>query len=187
MPAALGGAIHQGNADSLNCRVLIEGANAPTTPAADEILADKGVHVIPDVLANAGGVVVSYFEWVQNLQHFSWDEDEVNAKLEKIMRRGYQRGRASGPRRTACRCGWRLRARHRARASRRPGPAATYRPDGRRGSRAARRPVRAARSKRTLPARPCAGGVPSPRNGRSAGGPNHLPSLDQAACENIGS
>jgi glutamate dehydrogenase (NAD(P)+) len=90
LPAALGGAIHKGNADSLNCRVLIEGANAPTTPAADDILADKGVRVIPDVLANAGGVVVSYFEWVQNLQHFSWEEDEVNAKLEKIMRRGYR-------------------------------------------------------------------------------------------------
>jgi glutamate dehydrogenase (NAD(P)+) len=90
LPAALGGAIHRNNAGSVNCRVLIEGANAPTTPAADEILADKGVHVIPDVLANAGGVVVSYFEWVQNLQHFSWEEDEVNAKLEKIMRRAYR-------------------------------------------------------------------------------------------------
>ena len=90
LPAALGGAIHKGNAETLNCRMLIEGANAPTTPAADEILLDKGVHVVPDVLANAGGVVVSYFEWVQNLQHFSWDEEEVNAKLEKIMRRGYR-------------------------------------------------------------------------------------------------
>jgi glutamate dehydrogenase (NAD(P)+) len=90
LPAALGGAIHKGTADDLNCRILIEGANAPTTPKADEILADKGVHVVPDVLANAGGVVVSYFEWVQNLQHFQWDEDEVNGKLEKIMRRGYR-------------------------------------------------------------------------------------------------
>ena len=58
--------------------MLIEGANSPTTPTADEILADKGVFVVPDVMANAGGVVVSYFEWVQNLQHFRWDEREVN-------------------------------------------------------------------------------------------------------------
>ncbi|HVL95815.1 MAG TPA: Glu/Leu/Phe/Val dehydrogenase dimerization domain-containing protein [Solirubrobacteraceae bacterium] len=90
IPAALGGAIHQGNADGLSCKLIIEGANAPTTPAADDILADKGVTIIPDVLANAGGVVVSYFEWVQNLQHFSWDEDEVNQKLARIMRRAYQ-------------------------------------------------------------------------------------------------
>jgi glutamate dehydrogenase (NAD(P)+) len=90
VPAALGGAIHQHNADDISCRLLIEGANAPTTPAADQILHDKGVRVIPDVLANAGGVVVSYFEWVQNLQHFSWEEDEVNDKLHRIMTRAYQ-------------------------------------------------------------------------------------------------
>ena len=69
IPAALGGTIHAANADSIRARLLIEGANNPTTPAADEILSDKGVLVVPDVLANAGGVVVSYFEWVQNLQH----------------------------------------------------------------------------------------------------------------------
>ena len=73
--------IHADNADRLNARMVIEGANRPTTPTADEILADKGVNVIPDILANAGGVVVSYFEWVQNLQHFRWDEREVNDKL----------------------------------------------------------------------------------------------------------
>ena len=67
----------------------IEGANCPTTPAADDILTDPGVTSIPDVMANAGGVVVSYFEWVQNLQHFRWDEDEVNDKLGEIMRRAY--------------------------------------------------------------------------------------------------
>ena len=89
IPAALGGMIHRDNADTLNCKLLIEGANAPTTPAADEILAEKGITVVPDVLANAGGVVVSYFEWVQNLQHFRWDEAEVNEKLAGIMRRGY--------------------------------------------------------------------------------------------------
>jgi glutamate dehydrogenase (NAD(P)+) len=90
IPAALGGMIHADNADTLNARVVVEGANSPTTPKADEILADKGVHVVPDVMANAGGVVVSYFEWVQNLQHFRWDEREVNEKLGSIMRRAYR-------------------------------------------------------------------------------------------------
>ena len=89
IPAALGGMIHQGNADSMRCRVVVEGANSPATPAADEILEDKGILVLPDVLANAGGVVVSYFEWVQNLQHFRWDEEEVNNRLARIMRRAY--------------------------------------------------------------------------------------------------
>ena len=89
IPAALGGMIHQGNADAMRCRVVVEGANSPATPAADQILDDKGVLVIPDVLANAGGVVVSYFEWVQNLQHFRWDEEEVNDRLARIMRRAY--------------------------------------------------------------------------------------------------
>jgi glutamate dehydrogenase (NAD(P)+) len=90
IPAALGGMIHVGNADSIKARCVIEGANSPTSPAADEILHDKGVFVVPDVLANAGGVVVSYFEWVQNLQHFRWDEREVNDKLGTIMRRAYR-------------------------------------------------------------------------------------------------
>jgi glutamate dehydrogenase (NAD(P)+) len=90
IPAALGGMIHEGNADLLDCRAIIEGANSPTTPNADEILSDKGIQVIPDVMANAGGVVVSYFEWVQNLQHFRWDEREVNDKLGTIMRRAYR-------------------------------------------------------------------------------------------------
>jgi glutamate dehydrogenase (NAD(P)+) len=90
IPAALGGMLHGDNADLLQCKVVLEGANSPTTPKADEILADKGVLVIPDVMANAGGVVVSYFEWVQNLQHFRWDEREVNDKLGTIMRRAYR-------------------------------------------------------------------------------------------------
>src|SRR3954454_11748446 len=77
-PAALGGMIHADNADRLRARMLIEGANSPTTPKADAILADNDVHVIPDVMANAGGVIVSYFEWVQNMQHLRWEEDEVN-------------------------------------------------------------------------------------------------------------
>jgi len=90
IPAALGGMIHEGNADRIDCKMLIEGANSPTTPAADQVLRDKGVYVLPDVMANAGGVVVSYFEWVQNLQHFRWDEREVNDKLGTIMRRAYR-------------------------------------------------------------------------------------------------
>ncbi len=90
IPAALGGMVHEGNADRLECRVMVEGANSPTTPAADRILRDKDVYIIPDVMANAGGVVVSYFEWVQNLQHFRWDEREVNDKLGTIMRRAYR-------------------------------------------------------------------------------------------------
>jgi glutamate dehydrogenase (NAD(P)+) len=90
VPAALGGMIHQHNADLLNCKMVIEGANSPTTPVADDILQEKGIFVVPDVLANAGGVVVSYFEWVQNLQHFRWDEREVNDKLGTIMRRAYR-------------------------------------------------------------------------------------------------
>ena len=90
IPAALGGMIHKGNADRLRCRMIVEGANSPTTPAADDILADKGVLVVPDVMANAGGVVVSYFEWVQNLQHFRWDEREVNDRLGRIMRKSFR-------------------------------------------------------------------------------------------------
>jgi glutamate dehydrogenase (NAD(P)+) len=89
-PAALGAMIHAENADRLNCRMIIEGANSPTTPKADGILAGNGIHVIPDVMANAGGVIVSYFEWVQNMQHLRWEEDEVNARLRKVMQRAYE-------------------------------------------------------------------------------------------------
>ncbi len=90
IPAALGGAIHAANADSIQAQLVIEGANNPTTPVADEILRDKGVLVVPDVLANAGGVIVSYFEWVQNLQHVRWDEREVQRRLEFTLRRAYR-------------------------------------------------------------------------------------------------
>jgi len=90
IPAALGGMIHEGNADRIECKMIVEGANSPTTPAADEILMDKGVLVIPDVMANAGGVIGSYFEWVQNLQHFQWSEREVNDKLGGIIRKAYR-------------------------------------------------------------------------------------------------
>jgi glutamate dehydrogenase (NAD(P)+) len=90
IPAALGGMIHEANADQLNCKMIVEGANSPTTPTADGILADKGIFVVPDVMANAGGVVASYFEWVQNLQHFRWTEDEVNERLADIIRGAYK-------------------------------------------------------------------------------------------------
>ncbi len=101
IPAALGGMIHADNADLRDTKMVVEGANWPTTPTADEILTDKGVFVVPDVMANAGGVVVSYFEWVQNLQHFRWDEREVNDRLGTIMRRAYREVRARGPSTTA--------------------------------------------------------------------------------------
>lgn len=85
IPAAISGQLTKENADKVKAKLIVEGANGPTTPEADHIFADKGVVVIPDILANAGGVVVSYFEWVQDLQNFFWEEREVNDKLEKIM------------------------------------------------------------------------------------------------------
>ncbi|HAZ31861.1 MAG TPA: glutamate dehydrogenase, partial [Dehalococcoidia bacterium] len=85
VPAALEDAICKANAPNIKAKLIIEGANGPTTAEADEILCDKGVTVIPDVLANAGGVIVSYFEWVQGIQFFFWDEAEVNDKLQHIM------------------------------------------------------------------------------------------------------
>jgi glutamate dehydrogenase (NAD(P)+) len=85
IPAATENVITSQNADRLRCRILCEGANGPTTPLADEILARNKVFVIPDILANAGGVTVSYFEWVQDREGFFWNEDLVNTRLEEIM------------------------------------------------------------------------------------------------------
>jgi len=87
IPAALENAIRRDNADRVRARLVVEGANGPTTPAADRILFAKGIPVLPDILANAGGVTVSYFEWVQNLQNEQWDLDEVNRKLRTKMDR----------------------------------------------------------------------------------------------------
>jgi len=85
IPAATENVIHSGNAGRIRCKILCEGANGPTTPLADEVLADKKIFVIPDILANAGGVTVSYFEWVQDRQGFFWNEQLVNQRLEEIM------------------------------------------------------------------------------------------------------
>ncbi|MDQ3262987.1 MAG: glutamate dehydrogenase [Myxococcota bacterium] len=91
IPAALGNVLTKQNAAEVRARIIVEGANGPTDPEADEIFEKRSVLVVPDILANAGGVTVSYFEWVQNLQHLTWDEDRVNVELEKIMKDSYER------------------------------------------------------------------------------------------------
>jgi glutamate dehydrogenase (NAD(P)+) len=90
VPAAMENQITEANASRLQCRILVEGANGPTTPEADEILFDRRIFLVPDILANAGGVTVSYFEWVQNLQELLWSEDEVADRLQKIMIRSFK-------------------------------------------------------------------------------------------------
>ena len=89
VPAALEQQITAANAYSIQARMIIEGANGPTTPEADDILHDRGILVVPDVIANAGGVTVSYFEWVQDFSSFFWSEDEINARLVRIMREAF--------------------------------------------------------------------------------------------------
>jgi glutamate dehydrogenase (NAD(P)+) len=89
VPAALENQITHINASGIKCRVLVEGANGPTTPRADAIMIDRGIFIIPDILANAGGVTVSYFEWVQNLQNLLWSENEITERLTSIMRRSF--------------------------------------------------------------------------------------------------
>jgi glutamate dehydrogenase (NAD(P)+) len=90
VPAALGGAIHRDNVQDVKARLILEAANSPVTPRADEVLRSRGIPVVPDILVNAGGVTVSYFEWVQNLQQVRWELDHVNAELEKKMIAAWQ-------------------------------------------------------------------------------------------------
>ena len=85
VPAALEKQITADNAHAIRSRIVVEGANGPTTPAADDILRERGIVVVPDVIANAGGVIVSYFEWVQDISSFFWSEDEINHRLQRIM------------------------------------------------------------------------------------------------------
>ena len=89
LPAALENQINSSNVHNIKARIIVEGANGPTTVEADKVLAEKGVAVIPDILANAGGVVVSYFEWVQNLESFMWEEDYINSNLAKILTKAF--------------------------------------------------------------------------------------------------
>jgi glutamate dehydrogenase (NAD(P)+) len=90
VPAALEGQITAENAGRIKARYVVEGANGPTTPEADATLAGNGIKVVPDILANAGGVIVSYFEWVQDLQFYFWEEDEVNERLHRVITRAYR-------------------------------------------------------------------------------------------------
>ena len=92
IPAAMGNQITRGNADKIKAKMIVEGANGPTTLEADQILTERKIPVVPDILANAGGVIVSYFEWVQDVQCYFWCKHEVNAKAQKyhgsVLRRG---------------------------------------------------------------------------------------------------
>jgi glutamate dehydrogenase (NAD(P)+) len=96
IPAAVGGQIREDNADRIKAAVVVEGANGPTTPEGDVILRDRGITVIPDILANAGGVIVSYFEWVQGLQYYFWRESEITSRLQEVMTRAFNRVWALG-------------------------------------------------------------------------------------------
>ena len=89
VPAALENQITGHNADKVRAKMVVEGANGPTTPEADAILQGNGIFIVPDILANAGGVIVSYFEWVQDLQSFFWEEDEVNQRLRRVVARAF--------------------------------------------------------------------------------------------------
>lgn len=90
VPAAMENQITEQNADQLRCSYIVEAANGPTTEEADAILEKRGITLIPDIFANSGGVIVSYFEWVQNIQELTWDRDQVNKMLEKLMSRSFQ-------------------------------------------------------------------------------------------------
>lgn len=106
IPAALENQIHRKNAPKIKARIIIEGANGPTTPEADEILEKKGIQVVPDILANAGGVVVSHLEWVQALSGLYWEEEQVNAELERKMIKAFHNvWEEATKRKVSLRCG----------------------------------------------------------------------------------
>ncbi|MFX1591861.1 MAG: Glu/Leu/Phe/Val dehydrogenase, partial [Promethearchaeota archaeon] len=90
IPAALENQITQNNVNKIKCNIILEGANGPVTPEADKVLYDKGIHVIPDILANGGGVCVSYFEYVQDIRAYFWELDRINKELKKIMLRAFE-------------------------------------------------------------------------------------------------
>jgi glutamate dehydrogenase (NAD(P)+) len=91
VPASVGGVLTRNIATDVRAKIVLEGANGPSSPEADEVFEQKGVLVVPDILANAGGVTVSYFEWVQNLQHVTWEEERVNTELERVMKDAYEK------------------------------------------------------------------------------------------------
>ena len=90
IPAAIEKVIHERNADKINARIVLEAANHPVTPVAGRILTERGIVGVPDLLTNSGGVIVSYFEWAQNIQQFRWEEDRVNAELKRIITDGFR-------------------------------------------------------------------------------------------------
>jgi glutamate dehydrogenase (NAD(P)+) len=90
IPAALEGLVNRNNVDNLKTKIIAEAANNPTTPGANEVLREKDIFLLPDILVNAGGVVVSYFEWVQDLQGFFWDEAEIVRRLKSIMTKAFK-------------------------------------------------------------------------------------------------
>ncbi len=98
IPAALENQITDENAEKIQARLIVEAANGPTTPQADDILNDRGIQIVPDILANSGGVIVSYFEWVQDLQAFSWDKEEVFRQLQRILVRAYDETQSNAER-----------------------------------------------------------------------------------------
>jgi glutamate dehydrogenase (NAD(P)+) len=89
IPAALENQLTAANADKVQAKLIVEAANGPTAPEADQIFRDKGIILVPDILANAGGVTVSYFEWVQDRQSFFWEEEEINTRLRRVMQTSY--------------------------------------------------------------------------------------------------
>ena len=89
IPASFGGQIHGGNADRIQAEFIVEGANVPVTPEADALLETRGITVLPDILANSGGIIVSYFEWIQDNQQLFWSEAEVNARLKDVIARAF--------------------------------------------------------------------------------------------------